>query len=95
MNLKSARRWQDILLFGGFAAGIIGVSVLDNLYIAIAGLVMMSLSILVWWMYFRCPYCHEQLGRGRPKRCPKCGAWISDEPEPEETKKIQHKKKKH
>lgn len=46
-------------------------------------------------MYHRCPYCHEQLGRGNPKRCPHCGAWVADEPEPEEKKKIQHKKKKH
>ena len=76
MNLKSANRWQNILLFGGFVIG-------------------MAMSIVVWWMYHRCPYCHEQLGRGNPKRCPKCGAWIADEPEPEEKKKIQHKKKKH
>ena len=51
--------------------------------------------LIVWWRIYRCPYCHEQLGRGNPKRCPKCGAWIADEPEPEEKKKIQHKKKKH
>ena len=41
------------------------------------------------------PTVGEQLGRGNPKRCPKCGAWVADEPEPEEKKKIQHKKKKH
>ena len=95
MNLKSANRWQNILLFGGFVIGMVGIAVLDNLYIAILGLAMMAMSIVVWWMYHRCPYCHEQLGRGNPKRCPKCGAWIADEPEPEEKKKIQHTTKKH
>ena len=95
MNLKSANRWQNILLFGGFVIGMVGIAVLDNLYIAILGLAMMAMSIVVWWMYHRCPKCGEHLGRGNPKRCPKCGAWIADEPEPEEKKKIQHKKKKH
>ena len=52
------------------------------------------LSILVWWLYYRCPQCHESLGRGNPKHCPHCGAWLGDEPEPEEKKKIQHKKKR-
>lgn len=95
MNLKSANRWQNILLFGGFVIGMVGIAVLDNLYIAILGLAMMAMSIVVWWMYHRCPYCHEQLGRGTPKRCPHCGAWVANEPEPEQKKKIQHKKKKH
>ena len=66
MNLKSANRWQNILLFGGFVIGMVGIAVLDNLYIAILGLAMMAMSIVVWWMYHRCPYCHEQLGRGNP-----------------------------
>ena len=95
MNLKSANRWQNILLFGGFVIGMVGIAVLDNLYIAILGLAMMAMSIVVWWMYHRCPYCHEQLGRGHPKRCPKCGAWVADAPEPEAKKNIQHKKKNH
>ena len=55
----------------------------------------MVLSIVVWWMYHRCPQCREHLGRGTPKRCPHCGAWLGNEPEPEEKKKkIQHKKKR-
>ena len=44
---------------------------------------MVLLSILVWWLYYRCPQCHESLGRGNPKHCPHCGAWLGDEPEPE------------
>lgn len=68
---------------------------LSNTVAALVGLMMMGASLIVWWRFYRCPYCHEQLGRGNPKRCPKCGAWIADEPEPEEKKKIQHKKKKH
>ena len=51
MNLKSANRWQNILLFGGFVIGMVGIAVLDNLYIAILGLAMMAMSIVVWWMY--------------------------------------------
>ena len=43
----------------------------------------------------RCPKCGEHLGRGSPKRCPHCGTWVTSEPEPEQKKKIQHKKKKH
>ena len=42
----------------------------------------------------RCPKCGEHLGRGSPKRCPHCGTWVASEPEPEQKKKIQHKKKK-
>ena len=95
MDLKSTNRWQNILLFGGLIVGLIGISVLNNVYVGIAGLVLMVLSIIVWWLYHRCPFCNVQLGRGNPKRCPKCGAWVADEPEPEAKKKIQHKKKKH
>ena len=46
MDLKTARIWQDVLLWGGAVVSLVG-------------------------------------------------AWIADEPEPEEKKKIQHKKKKH
>ena len=49
---------------------------------------------------FRCGDCGAMVGGYHHpgcdcERCPKCGAWIADEPEPEEKKKIQHKKKKH
>ena len=95
MNLKSAHSRQNLLQSGGFVICMVRITVSATPYIAILGLAMMAMSIVVWWMYHRCPYCHEQLGRGNPKRCPKCGAWVADEPEPEEKKKIQHKKKKH
>lgn len=95
MDLKSANRWQNILLFGGLIVGLVGVGALDNIYVSIAGLVLMVLSIVVWWMYHRCPHCRGHLGRGTPKRCPHCGAWLADEPEHEEKKKkVQHKKKR-
>ena len=84
MDLKTARIWQDVLLWGGAVVSLVGAWGFQNTVAALVGLMMMG-----------CPYCHEQLGRGNPKRCPKCGAWIADEPEPEEKKKIQHKKKKH
>ena len=82
MDLKTARIWQDVLLWGGAV-------------VSLVGLMMVGASLIVWWRFYRCPKCGEHLGRGNPKRCPKCGAWIADEPEPEEKKKIQHKKKKH
>ena len=94
MNYKKARAWQDILLFGGaFVAGV-GVWGFDSTFLGLLGLAMVLLSILVWWLYYRCPQCHESLGRGTPKHCPHSGAWLGDEPEPEEKKKIQHKKKR-
>lgn len=96
MDHKTARRWQDILLFGGAAVAFIGVFAFDNTVAALIGFVMVMLSLVVWWMYFRCPVCHVQLGRGNPKRCPHCGAWLGSDPEPTpEKKKIQHKKKRH
>lgn len=87
MNYKKARAWQDILLFGGaFVAGV-GVWGFDSTFLGLLGLAMVLLSILVWWLYYRCPQCHESLGRGNPKHCPHCGAWLGDEPEPEEEEK--------
>ena len=84
MNYKKARAWQDIFLFGGaFVAGV-GVWGFDSTFLGLLGLAMVLLSILVWWLYYRCPQCHESLGRGNPKHCPHCGAWLGDEPEPEE-----------
>lgn len=96
MDHRSAKRWQDILLFGGAIIGLVGVLAFENLAAGMIGVGLMVLSIAVWWMYFRCPMCHVQLGRGDPKRCPHCGAWLGSEPEPTpEKKKIQHKKKRH
>ena len=70
MNYKKARAWQDILLFGGaFVAGV-GVWGFDSTFLGLLGLAMVLLSILVWWLYYRCPQCHESLGRGNPKHCP-------------------------
>lgn len=64
MNYKKARAWQDILLFGGaFVAGV-GVWGFDSTFLGLLGLAMVLLSILVWWLYYRCPQCHESLGRG-------------------------------
>lgn len=92
MSHRAAIRWQMILLFGGFLIGLIGVSV--SAYLLAAGLILMCLSALVWWKYYRCPVCHVHLGRGKPRHCPGCGAWLGDGPEPEEKKKVQHKKKR-
>ena len=93
--LKTARIWQDVLLWGGAVVSLVGAWELQNTVAALVGLMMMGASLIVWWRFYRCPKCGEHLGRGNPKRCPHCGAWIADEPEPEQKKKIQHKKKKH
>lgn len=94
MDHKSARRWQDILLFGGALVASIGLWGFDNMVAVFIGFGMMIFSVAVWWLYYRCPYCHKHLGRGAPKHCPSCGSWLGSEPEPVEKKKIQHKKKK-
>lgn len=97
MNHKSARHWQDILLIVGAIVAAVGTWGFDNMIAMFVGVGLMLLSIIVWWMYYRCPYCHVHLGRGNPKHCPNCGMWLGTEPEPEEKAKKrapQHKKKK-
>ena len=74
---------------------LVGAWGFQNTVAALVGLMMMGASLIVWWRFYRCPYCHEQLGRGIPTRGPKCCAWSSVEPEPEEMKKIQLKKMMH
>ena len=60
MNYKKARAWQDILLFGGaFVAGV-GVWGFDSTFLGLLGLAMVLLSILVWWLYYRCPQCSKK-----------------------------------
>ena len=93
MDYKKARILQFILLFGGAAVGFIG-ALAEIGVVALIGMGAMLSSLLVWWLYYRCPQCHEGLGRGTPRYCPHCGAWLSDEPEPVEKKKVQHKKKR-
>lgn len=95
MDLKTARIWQDVLLWGGALVSLVGAWGFQNNVATLIGLMMMGASLIVWGRFYRCPKCGEHLGRGTPKRCPHCGAWVADEPEPEEKKKIQHKKKKH
>ena len=62
MNYKKARAWQDILLFGGaFVAGV-GVWGFDSTFLGLLGLAMVLLSILVWWLYYRCRSAMRALG---------------------------------
>lgn len=95
MTPKKTRFWQMLLLLVGAAVAMVGVWGYENAYAALVGMGLVLLSAVVWWVFYRCPQCHEQLGRENPQYCPHCGAWLSDEPEPEpEKKKIQHKKKR-
>ena len=80
MDLKTARIWQDVLLWGGAVVSLVGAWGFQNTVAALVGLMMMGASLIVWWRFYRCPHC---------------GTWVASEPEPEQKKKIQHKKKKH
>ena len=71
MDLKTARIWQDVLLWGGAVVSLVGAWGFQNTVAALVGLMMMGASLIVWWRFYRCPYCHEQLGRGNPKALPK------------------------
>ena len=73
MNYKRARMWQDILLFGGaFVAGV-GVWGFDSTFLGLLGLAMTLLSVLVWWLYYRCPQCGQCFGFPRPRLSWHCG----------------------
>ena len=96
MDHRTARKIQLILLIIGALVGCVGAWGFNNTIAVLIGLGIMVVSVIVWWLFYRCPFCHEQLGRTDPQRCPRCGAWIGEGPEPgPEKKKIQHKKKKH
>ena len=77
MDLKTARIWQDVLLWGGAVASLVGAWGFQNTVAALVGLMMMGASLIVWWRFYRCPKCGEHLGRGTPKRCPHCGTWVA------------------
>ena len=62
MDLKTARIWQDVLLWGGAVVSLVGAWGFQNTVAALVGLMMMGASLIVWWRFYRCPYCHEQLG---------------------------------
>ena len=78
MDLKTARIWQDVLLWGGAVVSLVGAWGFQNTVAALVGLMMMGASLIVWWRFYRCPKCGQQLRvpRGRGKisiTCPKCG----------------------
>ena len=77
MDYRKARILQYILFFGGAAAGFIGALAEIGVITLIAMGAMFG-SIIVWMVFYRCPHCHEGLGRGTPKYCPHCGAWLGD-----------------
>ena len=85
MDYRKARILQYILFFGGATAGFIG-TLAEIGVITLIGMGAMFGLIIVWMVFYRCPHCHEGLGRGTPKYCPHCGAWIGDGSEPEEKK---------
>ena len=64
MDLKTARIWQDVLLWGGAVVSLVGAWGFQNTVAALVGLMMMGASLIVWWRFYRCPKCGEHLGRG-------------------------------
>ena len=63
MDLKTARIWQDVLLWGGAVVSLVGAWGFRNTVAALVGLMMMGASLIVWWRFYRCPKCGEHLGR--------------------------------
>ena len=61
MDLKTARIWQDVLLWGGAVVSLVGAWGFQNTVTALVGLMMMGASLIVWWRFYRCPKCGEHL----------------------------------
>ena len=57
MDLKTARIWQDVLLWGGAVVSLVGAWGFQNTVTALVGLMMMGASLIVWWRFYRCPKC--------------------------------------
>ena len=79
VDFRSAPKLQTSLILSGALSGFFGAQG-GITVLTVLGIVLILASGAVWSLYYRCPHC---------------GAWVADEPEPEEKKKIQHKKKKH
>lgn len=95
MNLKSANRWQNILLFGGFVIGMVGIAVLDNLYIAILGLAMMAMSHRRVVDVPPLPLLSRAAGPRQSQALPEMRRVDRRRAGARGEEKIQHKKKKH
>ena len=54
MDLKTARIWQDVLLWGGAVVSLVGAWGFQNTVAALVGLMMMGASLIVWWRFYRC-----------------------------------------
>ena len=93
MDLKTARIWQDVLLWGGALVSLVGAWGFQNNVAALIGLMMMGASLIVWGRFYRCPKCGEHLGRGTPKRCPHCGAWSPTSRSPRRRKRSSTRKR--
>ena len=50
MDLKTARIWQDVLLWGGAVVSFVGAWGFQNTVTALVGLMMMGASLIVWWL---------------------------------------------
>ncbi|RHS32355.1 hypothetical protein DWV52_09130 [Ruminococcaceae bacterium AF10-16] len=66
MDLKTARTWQDVLLWGGAVVSLVGAWGFQNTVTALVGLMMMGASLIVWWRFYRCPKCGEHLAAAIP-----------------------------
>lgn len=59
MDLKTARIWQDVLLWGGAVVSLVGAWGFQNTVTALVGLMMVGASLIVWWRFYRCPKCRR------------------------------------
>ena len=81
MDYKKARS----TFLGGMIAGVIMMlfaSARGTVTVAVAACVVMAVSIGIYLLYFRCPYCNtfwDNLGCRIPKHCPECGKEIEQE----------------
>ena len=48
MDLKTARIWQDVLLWGGAVVSLVGAGGFQNTVAALVGLMLMGASLIVW-----------------------------------------------
>jgi len=81
MDLQSAR----MTLFVGLIVGMIFAlfaAARQSVAIAVVATLIFAAAIIIYAIYYRCPYCGKSLDNVRgpiPKHCPECGKEIEQE----------------
>ena len=71
MDLKTARIWQDVLLWGGAVVSLVGAWGFQNTVAALVGLMMMGASLIVWWRVLPLPLLSRAAGPRQSQALPK------------------------